>query len=64
MRYERQVRIEDRFDEAVIIEPKKPICDDVATLDEVAQNDHASKSGHSPSRSSNTKNYREDVEIP
>lgn len=60
----KQIRTEDRFDEARLPEPKIPILDGLSDSSEMSKDDQTSKSRCPSSHASNTKNYREDVEIP
>lgn len=59
----KEVRTEDRFDEARLPEPKIPIFNKLPDSEKVDADDDTSKSRHNPSNSSNSKNYREDVEM-
>lgn len=59
----KEVRTEDRIDEARLPEPKIPILDGSSSSEEVASDGDSSKSRCNPSNSSNSKNYREDVEM-
>lgn len=59
----KEVRTEDRFDEARLPEPKIPILDGHSHSEEMASHEDISKSRHNPSNTSNSKNYREDVEM-
>ncbi len=59
----REIRNEDRFDEARLPEPKIPILDSLSPPEEVGSNDHARKGGCHPCHAPGSKNYREDVEM-
>lgn len=59
----KEVRTEDRIDEARLPEPKISIHNKLPDSEKVDSDDDTSKSRHNSSHSSNSKNYREDVEM-
>lgn len=59
----KEIRTEDRFDEARLPEPKISILDSLSFAEEMGSDDNASKSRRNTCHAPNSKNYREDVEI-
>lgn len=60
----KEIRTEDRFDEARLPEPKIPVLDSLSPSEEMGSDDHARKGRCHPCNAPDSKNYREDVEIP
>lgn len=59
----KEVRTEDRFDEARLPDPKIPILDNSSLSEEAASEVDTSKSKCNPNNFLNSNNYREDMGI-